>query len=239
MFNLFSKLEEEKEDISQVIKSLMINCESCKLSLLHPQNQGFIYRGNIQAKIAVIYEAPRDAETERGVALVGGHGRLFERWCTFLGLDSRNDLFIMPSIHCQPPKVLDKEGELTQRIPDGKEIVACFGPKTLRVLRAMPNLEVIVVLGWSTCDLFLGVQEGKSGHKSSGGQWFESSLFPGIPIFCLPELLWQMLSPGETKDAIIEQWLTYFKREYLELYSVTKLANLAKDKREKLGKGLL
>ena len=189
--------------------------------------------------MAVIYMAPRDAETERGVALIGGQGRLFERWCSFLKLDSKKDMFILPVIHCQPEKVPDKQGDTVQREPDKTEISSCFGPKTLRVLRAMPNLEVIMLVGWNVCDVFLGVENGKSGYKANGGQWFETSLLPGIPVFCMQDLLWQTNPASETKDAVIENWLTYFGREYLELDMIKPLAKQAQQKREEQGRGLL
>src|SRR5271170_7048722 len=124
MFTLFDQVELEQEDIEDVIRSLSSTCEGCRLNFIHPNNRGFIYRGNPLAKIAVIYEAPRDSETERGVALIGSHGRVFETWMKLLNLDPRSDLFITNVVQCQPPREL-RNGERTQREPDATEISAC------------------------------------------------------------------------------------------------------------------
>jgi uracil-DNA glycosylase len=59
LFNLF---DEEQEDVNEVIKELSHTCNSCRLSVIHPMNQGMTQRGNPKAKIAVIAEAPGDTE---------------------------------------------------------------------------------------------------------------------------------------------------------------------------------
>lgn len=233
---LFDTIEMEREDVGMVIKTLSTTCESCRLSLAHPYNRGVIYRGNPFAAIAVIHESPRDSETERGVAMIGSHGKEFERWMDLLKLDTRKDVFITSVIQCQPPKEL-RNGKHSQREPEEAEVSACFGPRCLRILRAMPNLEVVITLGWTAAKAFLG---GKPIPKTHESQWFESSLIPGVAIFCMVDPVWVIGGgPSPEKSRAVERSLEHFKREYLTERKVLELATEAKQRREEQGLGLL
>jgi DNA polymerase len=233
--SFFGGVELEKEDVVDVMKELTTTCDSCRLAILHPVNKGFCYRGSVNAKIAVLYEAPRDVETERGAALLGHTGKEFERWMRFLKLDTQKEVFIVTAIHCQPPKV-EKNGEMTQRPPEEAEIRACFGPRTLRVLRALPNLEVIITLGWPAATVLLG---GDPKQKTHEAQWFETSLLPGIPVFCLPDPGLQISRPSPERAAAVQHALEYFRREFMMERKVVALAVEAKGHREEQGLGLL
>jgi uracil-DNA glycosylase family 4 len=243
MATLFDNIEVAQEDVGSVIKDLFIRCHSCRLSLIHPFNRGFIYRGNPDAEIAVVYEAPRDAETERGVSMVGTHGRFFERWMRLLKLDTGNngDVFITSVIQCQPPQE-EQSGMMVQREPEKAEISACFGPKCLRVLRAMPNLKVVMTLGWVAAGALLGLGEtsqDKPKAKSHDTMWFETSLLPGIPIFCMVDPTWVIKNPTPDRKAVVERALECFQREYLEQHKIVQLAKDAQARREELGLGML
>jgi uracil-DNA glycosylase family 4 len=241
MFTLFDGLKPEKEDVKAVIRDLCGTCQGCRLSIIHPYNRGFIYRGNPEAKIAVVYEAPRDAETECGVSMVGAHGRAFEKWMRFLGLDTTTDVFITQAVQCQPP-LERKNDENVQREPDKAEVSACFGPRCLRVLRAMPNLECVIVLGWFAAGCVLGFGDtpnDKPKAKTHDGQWFETSYLPGIPVFCMQDPVWVVKKPSPDKNAVIERALDYFKREFLQMDKIAELAREAQTAREEKGLGLL
>jgi DNA polymerase len=225
----------EQEDVKDVMKSLAVSCENCRLGLLHPTNRGLIYRGNPLAKLAFVHEAPRDSETERGVAMIGSHGKEFERWMQLLGLDTRNDVFITTVVQCQPPRE-EKAGKMTQREPDESEVSSCFGPRCLRVFRAMPNLEVVVTLGWPAARAFLG---GKPIAKTHDSQWFETSLLPGKPLFCMVDPVWVVRDPSPEKSTAVERSLTLFQREYLKERWVVGMAADAQAVREEQGLGLL
>jgi uracil-DNA glycosylase len=205
---------EEQEDVNTVIKELSHTCTSCRLSILHPMNKGLIHRGNPLAKIAVIAEAPGDTETERGIPLVGRSGQEFERWMQILKLNPRKDLWISNVISCQPDKIM-KEGRMQQDHPKPDEIAACFAPRTMRVLKAMPNLEVVITMGWVAAKALLG---GDPGIKTHEGQWFESSLLPGRAIFCLVHPAYVLRQKDNNPDAAgpTERCLDYFKYEYLD-----------------------
>jgi uracil-DNA glycosylase family 4 len=241
MATLFDSVEVEQEDVAEVIKSISSACQNCRLSMLHPYNRGFIYRGNPFAELAFVNEAPRESESERGVALVGAHGRAFEQWMKLIDLDTQKDVFITSVIQCMPPKV--KKGiEEIQREPEATEISACFGPRCLRVLRAMPNLKAVIALGWVAASALLGTGDtpnDKPKAKTHDAQWFETSYLPGIPVFCMVDPVWVVKKPSMDKNAVVERALDYFKREFLEQNRITELAIEARENREAKGLGLM
>ena len=240
-FDLLGDTTFEREDAKQVMKELCVTCTSCRLSQIHPTNRGMIYRGNVNARIAVVGIAPGDTETEKGAALVGNSGKLFEQWMKYIGIDTRVSTFITNIVQCQPPKEdKDENGKSKQRNPDKDEIQACFGPRCLRILRAMPNLEVVMTLGWVTAKALLGTMNETATPKTKTheGQWFESSLLPGIGIFCLSHPAELLHAESEERSETIRHCLDYFKREYLETGKVKALAQAAKERREELGLGV-
>jgi len=232
---LFDSIEVEQEDIKVVLKSLSTHCENCRLGLRHAQNRGLIYRGNPLAEIGIAHEAPRDSETERGVAMIGAHGRAFDRWMHLLNLDPRSDVFITTLVQCQPPRE-EKNGQMTQRVPEEAEVSACFGPRCLRVFRAMPNLKVVMTLGWPAAKAFLGEKPIAKTHDT---QWFETSLLPGIPVFCMVDPVWIVRDPSPEKSTAVERSLTLFRREYMKERWVVGMAADARADREEQGLGLL
>lgn len=217
-----------KEDIHSVMKELSITCNACRLSFLHPYNRGILVRGEPTAKIAVLAEAPGDKETEQGRPLVGNSGKEWDRWGKAIGLETNKSCFHTNVIQCQPRKVL-REGKLSQEAPDKDEIRACWIPRGLRLLKAMPNLEVVITLGWVAAKAILG---GEPKEKSHWGNWFEATTLPGIPIFCLPHPAYILRDPTPEKDLRVVESMKAFKREYLDDKKCYFIAQEIKTKRE-------
>ena len=232
--------EFEQEDVMAVLKELTAVCSSCRLSQGHPYNRGMVYRGNPHAKIAIVGDAPSDSETEKGVPFVGMTGKEFEAWMAYIGVDTQKHAFITNITQCMPPKT-PINGRLQVRDPAKDEINACFGSRCLRVLRAMPNIEVVMVLGWVAAKAFLGTSNDESTPKTKTheGGWFESSLLPGIGIFCLNHPADIVHAESAEKKMIIQKFLDYFKREALEQKKIGGLAKVAQARREALGLGVL
>ena len=226
LFNLDSLLQ--KEDIKSVLKELSTNCTACRLSILHPYNRGLLVRGNPEARIGVLAEAPGDKETETGKPLVGNSGKEWDRWASAIGLDTNKDCFHTNVIQCQPPKVL-KEDKMQQEAPDKDEIKACWVPRGLRVLKSMPNLEVVITLGWVAAKAILG---GEPKGKSHEGNWFETTALPGIPVFCMTHPSAVLREPSPEKDLKVAECMRAFKREYLDSHKCFELAQEIKRKRE-------
>lgn len=217
-----------KEDIDVVLKELNVNCTACRLSLLHPHNRGLLVRGNRLARIGVLAEAPGDKETEMGQPLVGASGKEWNRWALQIDLDTNKDCFASNVIQCQPYKI-EKDGKMQQEAPDKDEIRACWVPRGLRLLKAMPNLEVVITLGWVAAKALLG---GEPKGKSHWGNWYESDALPGIAIFCLPHPSGILREPSPEKDAAVAEAMRAFKREYLDDKKCFILAQEVKTQRD-------
>jgi uracil-DNA glycosylase family 4 len=226
---LFNLDEISKEDVREVCKELSQTCTACRLSLIHPYNHGLLVRGNPDARIGVLAEAPGDKETEQGKPLVGNSGKEWDKWGQSIGLSTNKDCFHTNVIQCQPQKVL-KEDRMSQEAPDKDEIAACWIPRGLRVLKAMPNLEVIITLGWVAAKAVLG---GEPKAKTHQGNWYESTTLPGIGIFCLPHPAFILRDPTPEKDMGVSQAMAAFKREYLNDRKCYLLAQKVKETREK------
>lgn len=226
--NLLFNIEDlGKESIESAVEAVNVNCTACRLSLLHPHNRGLLVRGKITAKIAVLAEAPGDRETEQGMPLVGNSGKEWDRWAKSIDIDTNKDCFHTNVIQCQPHKY-QVDGKMQQEAPDKDEIKACWVPRGLRVIKALPNLEVIITLGWVAAKALLG---GEPKQKSHEGNWYETSVIPGIPVFCLPHPAGILRDPSPEKDARVAECMKAFKREYLDSPKCYNLAQEIKNKR--------
>jgi uracil-DNA glycosylase family 4 len=217
--SLFRPAPTAREDFTLVMKDISKSCDACRLgAVLHPQNRGIIWRGNLEARIAVISEAPGDGEMEKGLPLVGKSGQLWERWAKYINLDTKKDTFITNVVQCQPEKVRDKATDkLAQRAPHDDEIAACFGPRCLRVMRSMPNLEVVLTLGWVAARVILG---GEPKSKTHENKWFKTSILPGVAIYCMVHPSFIVREPSQAKSEVVKKGLDQFRREYLELRKI-------------------
>lgn len=224
---LFNLEEIAREDVHSTIKELSTTCNSCRLSFIHPFNRGLLHRGNPLAKIAVLAEAPGDKETELGQPLVGNSGKEWERWAASIQLDTQKAVFHTNVIQCQPRKVM-KEERMQQEPPDKDEIKACWVPRGLRVLKAMPNLEAVITLGWVAAKALLG---GEPSSKSHEGNWFESNALPGVAVFCLVHPSYVLRDPTPEKDIRVSECMKAFKREYLDTQKCYLLSQEVKTKR--------
>lgn len=210
-------LYEDKEDVYDVIKELTTACTSCRLGHIQ-KSKGLVWRGNPSAKIALISIMPGPHEVESGKALSGGSGREGDKWFKFIGLDTEKDMWVCNVIQCKPPDVTKKD-ETSQREPEVDELAACFPNRCLRVLQSMPYLEVIITMGWSAARCFLG---GNAGEKTHAGNWYETTLLPQIPIFCLPHPAGLLRQPSMEKEGKVIEYMKCFQREYDKVVGMVK-----------------
>jgi uracil-DNA glycosylase family 4 len=178
-----------------------------------------MYRGDINAKIAVLDIAPRSTEMIAGSPLIGKSGQEFEKWMRYLNVITKTDIFVTSIIQCQPPSkeqlvsLMGKKVKMmVQREPLQDEIASCWYPRTLRLIQAMPNLECIMTLGFAAAKAMLG---GDPISKTHEGRWFVSSLIPGIPVFCMDHPEESLAKPTPEKKGKTKVILDCFRREYL------------------------
>jgi DNA polymerase len=189
----------KKEDVVQTIKRYTGKCRDCALGYKFPNNYGFVWRGNPKASLAWIGIMPADKEWETGRAMMGEGGNLLNKWCSFLGINADKDSFIGNVLQCITPRVKKdpkEPGKGEFRPPDKEELAVCF-PRCLNVLRAMPNLKVVVLLGAVAQEQFAGAD-----NPYGQGDWFTNDrLLPGVLFYCMPHPAFVLRS-----DHPIYQW---------------------------------
>ncbi len=124
---------EEKIVKLQKIKE---KCEKCKNCPLGETRTNLVFgRGNVNADILFVGEAPGEKEDLSGEPFVGAAGKLLDKFLVAVGLDE-NDYYIANIIKCRPPH---------NRDPKPEEEDACIG--FLREQVAVIKPKMIVCLG--------------------------------------------------------------------------------------------
>ena len=130
-------------------------CGSCDLPVNQPQI--VVSRGNPQASLMVIGEAPGAREDELGKPFVGRSGQLLDRLMESVGLDPVVDAYICNVVKCRPPK---------NRRPTLAEI-ASYRPWLQQQIELVDPY-VIALAGSTAVEAILGI---KGGITKLRGQW--------------------------------------------------------------------
>ena len=115
-------------------------CTDCALS--SGRTNVVFYRGDPDARIVVIGEAPGHDEDTRGLPFVGRAGRALDGLLRGAGLDPRSDVFIMNMVGCRPPG---------NRVPKREELSACR-PRTEYMIK-MVDPAILLLLGTTAAKL--------------------------------------------------------------------------------------
>lgn len=110
------------------------SCADCDLSI--GRTNVVFYRGNPDAKIIVMGEAPGRDEDEQGKPFVGKAGKALDSLLISSRLDPVKDVFIMNVVGCRPPN---------NRPPKREEISSCSSRTNYMIDLISPN--VILLLG--------------------------------------------------------------------------------------------
>lgn len=136
----------------------------------HARNTVFA-RGNPEAKIMVIGEAPGREEDVKGLPFVGQAGQLLDKMLAAIGLDETH-VYITNICNWRPPG---------NRNPSPEEIAFCR-PLIWRHMELMAP-EMIVIVGGVALDALCGL----SGIMKTRGQWQELDIggqnIPAMPIY--------------------------------------------------------
>jgi DNA polymerase len=114
-------------------------------------------RGNPEAKLLFIGEAPGADEDEQGLPFVGRAGQLLDRMIGAMGLDPAKDVYVANIIKCRPPG---------NRKPEPIEVETCI--PYLHEQIAVVDPKVIVALGNTAVAALLNT---KLGITKVRGQW--------------------------------------------------------------------
>ena len=151
-------------------ESLAGECGACRrCGLAATRQQVVVGRGNPNARLLLVGEAPGAEEEACGQPFVGRSGRLLEAMLAAAGLSSERDLYIANVIKCRPPG---------NRKPSRTEIEACRPWLERQIALVRPQL--VLLVGATALEALLGI---KGGITRLRGQWFhlEASQGPDQP----------------------------------------------------------
>ena len=151
-------------------ESLAAECGACRrCGLAATRQQVVVGRGNPNARLLLVGEAPGAQEEVCGQPFVGRSGRLLEAMLAAAGLDSERDLYIANVIKCRPPG---------NRKPSRTEIETCRPWLERQIAMVRPQL--VLLVGATALEALLGV---KGGITKLRGQWLhlEASQGPDQP----------------------------------------------------------
>ena len=132
-----------------------------------------IYRGNPQATIMIIGEAPGTEEDRQGKPFVGRSGQLLDQILEAAGFDTENDIFLTNAVFRLPPG----DGGKPLRKPSPDEIVF-YKPYLLEIIRLV-DPSIMLLTGNAATESILG----ETGITRLRGQWFPWHGRWVMPIF--------------------------------------------------------
>lgn len=166
-----------------------------------------ISRGNPNAKLLIIGEAPGPQENVQGKPFVGKAGQLLDKILQSAEFDSENDVYITNSVFRMPP---GDDGS-NFRKPNDKEI-EYYRPFVFEVIRQI-NPAIMLLTGNVACQSILG----KTGITSLRGKWIQNENIWIMPIFHPSYLLRnQSKAPGSPKSLMWDD-IREVRRKYDEL----------------------
>ncbi len=169
-----------------------------------------IYRGNPQAKLMIVGEAPGTEEDRQGKPFVGRSGQLLDQILQSVKFDPENDVFITNSVFRLPP---GDDGKPLRK-PTSDEI-AYYKPYLLEIIRLI-NPEIMLLTGNVACESLLG----QTGITKLRGQWFQVDGRWAMPIFHPAYLLRNpSRNPGSPK-ALMWQDIQEVRRKYDEVVGI-------------------
>jgi uracil-DNA glycosylase len=166
-----------------------------------------ISRGNPNAKLVIIGEAPGPQENVQGKPFVGKAGQLLDKIMQAGDFDTEKDVYITNSVFRMPP---GDDGS-TFRKPNDKEI-DFYRPFVFEVIRQVDPL-IMLLTGNVACQSILG----RTGITNLRGKWIEQDGRWIMPIFHPSYLLRnQSKEPGSPKAQMWDD-IREVRKKYDEL----------------------
>jgi uracil-DNA glycosylase len=117
-----------------IIRDEVKSCTKCSL---HASRTNTVFsRGNSEAALCFVGEAPGEDEDLQATPFVGRSGKLLDETITALGLDPAKDIYVCNIIKCRPPG---------NRRPEEAEVNACIDYLEEQLKIVSPK--VIIALG--------------------------------------------------------------------------------------------
>ncbi len=166
-----------------------------------------ISRGNPEARLMIVGEAPGPQENIQGKPFVGRAGQLLDKILQAVDLDPQGDVFITNSVFRMPPG----QGGKAFRKPTPQEI-EYYKPYLLAMIRLI-DPRIILLSGNVACQAILG----KTGITRLRGQWFQFEGRWVMPIFHPSYLLRNPSHKPGSPKALMWDDIREVRRKYDEL----------------------
>lgn len=132
-----------------------------------------IFRGNPEARLMIVGEAPGPEENKLGKPFVGRSGQLLDKILRSVDFDPDKDVFITNAVFRMPPG----DGDRSFRKPTLEEIEA-YKPFLLEIIRLIDPLIIMLSGNVATQSLL-----GRTGITKLRGEWTQWQGRWVIPIF--------------------------------------------------------
>ena len=169
-FNLFEESPQYYASLQELIDEMMQMDDD---PLANAGTNVVICRGNPQAKLMLVGEAPGPQENIKGKPFVGRSGQLLDQILKAAEFDPEQDVFISNSVFRMPPG----EGGKTFRKPTNEEIEH-YKPYLMEIIRLV-DPQIMLLIGNVATQSILG----KTGITKLRGQWNEWNGRQVMPIF--------------------------------------------------------
>jgi DNA polymerase len=181
----------EAADRHTRLPQLAAEVASCrKCGLAETRTHTAFARGNPDAQVCFVGEAPGADEDAQGIPFVGRAGQLLDRMISAMGLSPETGVYVCNIIKCRPPG---------NRRPEPEEVATCI--PYLHEQLALVKPRVIVALGNTAVSALLDT---KLGITKVRGQW---RLYRGHTLVMPTYHPSYLLRPGPTQaDAKRQAW---------------------------------
>jgi DNA polymerase len=205
-FDLFNSGSKKYSSLDDLFSDMMRMSDD---PLANAGTNVVISRGNPQARLMIIGEAPGPEENIKGKPFVGRAGQLLDKILEAGKFDPEEDVFITNSVFRLPPG----EGGKSFRKPTDEE-VKYYRPYVNEIIRLIDPI-IMLLTGNVACQSILG----KTGITSLHGQWSQMQGRWVMPIFHPSYLLRNpSREPGSPKAQMWDD-IREVRRKYDELIS--------------------
>jgi DNA polymerase len=167
------------------------HCNQChRCGLGNSRTHAVVGRGNLQAPIMILGEAPGQNEDETGLPFVGRAGQLLEKILASVKLDTEQDVYITNINKCRPPN---------NRVPTTDEMEACK-PYLLEQIRLV-DPKIILLTGATAVKGLIGDKRGITKIRGTWIEW-EGHL-------CMPILHPAFLLRNPSRESGSPKWLMW------------------------------
>jgi DNA polymerase len=162
------------------------NCRKCALA--GGRRTIVVDRGNPEARIMAIGEAPGETEDSTGRAFVGRAGKLLDEIMRAIRLDTERDMLIANIVKCKPPG---------NRAPLIEEVAACKPYLRRQIELVQPR--IMLLLG-ATALKYMIPGKGDFSMTEEAGTIFLSDEYPGISFMVLYHPAYLLYDPRKKKN---------------------------------------